>query len=401
MPSILILTNRIPYPLHDGGALAMDAMIRGYQQAGWQVYLLAMNTSRHEVEAATWGKLYPEIAAFHTVAVDNAVTTAGILKNLLLSRKPEHVDRFRSPAYTQALIGLLTKIHPDVVQLESPFLGSCIADIRKFAPAAIVAYRMHNVEGQIWGRLAAETTGIKRHYLHLLATRITRYERRLWAEVDLILPITSTDATIVRNSGITSPVELAPYGITITDRVVGVSGDIFKFYHIGAMDWLPNAEAIRWFLDEVWPGLHAQAPELSFHFAGRNMPEAFFRNLPEAAFCEGEVPDAATFVAAQGVLVVPLRSGGGVRIKILEAMAAGKLVISTEVGMQGIDARAGRDYLRAESAQDFIDAGIWVLEHPAEAAVTAASGQELVLNAYEARAVMARIVHNLESMIPA
>lgn len=91
--TILILTNRIPYPLHDGGALAMNAMIRGYKP-GWQVYLLAMNTTRHLVPPDKLKELYTDLAGFETVLINNEVSTQGIAKNLLFSSEPEHADRF-------------------------------------------------------------------------------------------------------------------------------------------------------------------------------------------------------------------------------------------------------------------------------------------------------------------
>src|ERR1043165_4657344 len=127
--TILILTNRIPYPLHDGGALAMNAMIRGYQKAGWRVHLLAMNTTRHLVSPEQLSTLYPDLASFTTVSIDNEVSTPGILRTLLLSREPEHADRFRSETFSEKLRELLGHIKPDVVQLESPYLASYIPTI--------------------------------------------------------------------------------------------------------------------------------------------------------------------------------------------------------------------------------------------------------------------------------
>src|ERR1043165_8861540 len=142
--TILILTNRIPFPLHDGGALAMDAMIRGYQKAGWQVHLLAMNTTRHLVPPEQLSTLYTDLASFTTVLIDNEVSTPGILRNLLLSREPGHADRFRSSAFSEKLREMLSSIKPDVVQLESPYLASYIPTVRTAGKATVV-YRSHNI----------------------------------------------------------------------------------------------------------------------------------------------------------------------------------------------------------------------------------------------------------------
>jgi glycosyltransferase involved in cell wall biosynthesis len=399
MRSILILTNRIPYPLRDGGALAMDAMIRGYQLAGWQVHVLAMNTSRHAVQPETVTQLYPQIAGFHTVAVDNAVTITGILKNLLLSREPEHVDRFRSPGFASALIGLLRQVQPDAVQLESPFLGTYLPEIRKYAPKTRIVYRMHNVEGQIWGRLAGESGGIRRVYLRSLTARMARYERRLWTEVDLLLPITATDAAVVRKAEVATPLEVAPFGI-VAHEAAPPAPALTRMYHIGAMDWIPNQEGVRWFLQQIWPGLHDMAPGLSFHFAGRNMPEAFREGLPEGAFCVGVVPDAAAFAGDKHILVVPLRSGGGIRVKVLEAMARGKLVISTALGMQGIEAKAGLHYLCADTGAEFMEHAAWAATHPEGAAAIAGAAQQLIRDHYDEKQIMHRVIQRLEGLLP-
>jgi glycosyltransferase involved in cell wall biosynthesis len=399
MPSILILTNRIPYPLHDGGALAMDAMIRGYKIAGWNVHLLSMNTSRHRVPTETMKKLYPDIDGFHAVGIDNAVKTTGILKNLLFSREPEHVDRFKSHAFTHALVNLLQDMLPDVVQLESPFLGVYISKIRKNAPKARIVYRMHNVEGQIWGRLALASTGIKKAYLRQLAARMTHYELKLWSTVDLIMPITAADAAIIEQASISTPIEIAHFGITIPQVELSPAAGLSRIYHIGAMDWLPNQEAIRWFLTEVWPDLHAASPELTFHFAGRAMPPSFHQDLPEGAFCAGEVPDAAAFARDKQILVVPLRAGSGVRIKTLEAMASGKLVISTDVGMQGVEVRDGQHYLSANNAAGFIRAAAWANKHPEEASTVIRNATQLIRTDYNAKEIMERITRRLQTLI--
>ena len=125
---ILLLTNRVPYPLRDGGALAMDTMIRGYHDAGWQAHLLAMNTTRHHVPQEKLDKLYPQLAGFDTVEVDNRVRAISLIKNLLFSREPEHAVRFRSEAKSFGRNSIRT-----YVMMKCPF--------RKEIPHSYVLYR--------------------------------------------------------------------------------------------------------------------------------------------------------------------------------------------------------------------------------------------------------------------
>lgn len=397
--TILILTNRIPYPLRDGGALAMDAMIRGYKQAGWTVHLLAMNTMRHRVGPEIIRELYQDIAGFEVVEVDNTVRRSGIISNLLFSREPEHAARFRSGAYETALGRMLSRTAPDVVQLESPFLASYLPGIRAAAPNAVVVYRMHNIEGEIWTRLAAMSTGWKGVYLRILAGRIRRYEEALWRQADLLLPITAADGAAVLDAGVRTPQVVAPFGIVPPDAEQRLPDGPFKVYHLGAMDWLPNQEAIRWFLQEVWPKVHAWSPEITFHFGGRAMPESFKEHLPESVFCAGEVPDAVDFVADKHLLVVPLRAGGGIRVKILEAMAQGKLVVSTSVGMQGIEAQGSLHYLGADDAQLFAHYIAWASSHLEKAEAITWAAQNLIREHYDIRMIMQAITKQLVLML--
>ena len=141
------------------------------------------------------------------------------------------------------------------------------------------------------------------------------------------------------------------------------------------------------------------SPELSFHFAGRAMPPSFHQALPEGAFCAGEVPDAAAFMQDKQILVVPLRAGGGVRIKTLEAMASGKLVISSDVGMQGVEVQDGQHYLSANTAPDFIRAAAWASGHQEEASAIIRKAQQLIRTEYDASTIMERVTSRLESLI--
>lgn len=395
--SILILTNRVPYPLHDGGALAMDAMIRGYQQVGWQVYVLAMNTSRHRVDEEVLKTLYSDLAGVETVDVTNEVTAGKLLRNFFFSKEPEHAGRFRSKDFAQALKALLKRIMPDVVQLESPFLASYIPLIRSESRATLV-YRSHNIEAEIWSRLAESSTGIKRIYLQNLSHRIAKYEEKLWREVDLILPISTVDASTIRRKGVRTPFVVAPFGVKMPGRQPEPYGNLTKVYHIGAMDWLPNKEGVEWFLREVWPLVHQSAPGVSFYFAGRAMPDSMANNLPEGAYCPGEVEDAKAFISDKHILVVPLRSGSGIRVKTLEAMAAGKLVISTDIGMQGIDAKPDLHYLSANNAQEFVRLITWASSHPEQAIDIIHNAQDLIRGQYDGGRIMENITNALNDV---
>ncbi len=370
----------------------MDAMVRGYTQAGWQVFLLAMNTTRHHVDAVQLELLYKDLYAFETVEVDNEIKYLSVLRNLLFSKQPEHADRFYTKEFDKRLKKVLTAFRPDVVQVESIYLNTYLETIRGNSNALLVQ-RLHNVEYQIWQRLAAETTNpIKKRYLESLSRRIRHFEQAAWKDADILLPITNEDSMIITNTGCNTKMQVTPFGIA-PDRIERGSGrEEWAAYHIGSMDWMPNIEAVNWFVREVWPTVHKKLPSFRFHFAGRHMPKPLCENLPDGVVCDGEVPDAAVFAADKKILIVPLRSGGGIRVKTLEAMAGGKLVISTTVGMQGIDAIPGIHYVKADTPEEFASSIDWVLNNKTEAEELTINAQQLVRKAYNQEVIMKQVV---------
>ncbi len=399
---ILIVTNRIPYPLRDGGAIAMNVMVQGYHNAGWQVFLLAMNTSRHYVDKEIQAGLYRDLYAFEAVDTDNRIRLWPVVRNLVFRRTPEHADRFYNPAFHERLQSVLQSFKPDVVQLESIYLN-VYRDVFRNNSKALLVQRLHNIEWQIWKRLATETRHpLKCRYLHNLAGRIRRFEEKAWRDADLLLPITAVDDRIIEETGCTTPRHITPFGIDITESLgeggvaqIPVAG--WQGYHLAAMEWRPNQDAMKWFIRDIWPLLHTALPDFRFSFAGRNMPEALKTGLPEGITCAGEVSDAAAFILDKQILIVPLRSGGGVRIKILEAMATGKLVVSTSIGMQGIDAIPGVHFLQADIPEQFTDRIKFIFANPDKATVIAAQGCLFVRTHYDRNEIMTGLLEVIEN----
>lgn len=395
---ILIITNRIPYPLHDGGALAMHAMIAGYHQLGYEVSLLAMNTSRHYQSEHELPPLYREID-FISHDVDTDLRLIPVLKNFLLSKEPNHAARFFDRNFELKLRRIIDHFQPQIIQLESIFLATYLPVIRANSQAPIVI-RLHNVEYQIWQRLADDRRiGLRRFYLRNLSERMRLFERQAWQQADLLLAISPEDAKQVVSDGIKTPVHVAPFGIQLqhSDKA---PASLLQAYHLGAMDWLPNADGITWFMEDVWPSLHKHVPDFRFTFAGRNMPPSFMRLQQEGAICAGTVPDAQVFMADKGTLIIPLHSGSGIRVKALEAMALGKLVVSTTVGMQGIDAAVDKKhFLQADTVDEFVQAISFIRSHPNAATQIAQRGAALVREQYNQEAIMQGIHQAINGLL--
>ena len=144
--------------------------------------------------------------------------------------------------------------------------------------------------------------------------------------------------------------------------------------------------------------MHKAIPGFEFHYAGRNMTERTKALGGNGAVCAGEVDDARRFISDKKILIVPLRSGGGIRVKILEAMAQGKIVISTAIGMQGIEAKAGEHFLKADTADEFVNAVTWCLDNKPRAEELGINAQKLIKDKYDQHLIMQELIKALNSL---
>jgi glycosyltransferase involved in cell wall biosynthesis len=218
--------------------------------------------------------------------------------------------------------------------------------------------RAHNVEHEIWNRIAkTETNPFKKYYYKSLAQRIECFESATMNQYDLLVPITKRDQEHFIRMGNTRPVWVCPSGLEweLSDNQI-VPGWNCSLFFLGSLDWKPNQEGLLWFVSEVFPALQNLHPDLKLYIAGRNAPLWFCHkvNLPGIVFC-GEVTDAREFIMSKGILVAPYFSGGGMRVKIVEAMALGKPVITTPLGAEGLDVNHNENIIIANSAIDYLE----------------------------------------------
>lgn len=331
---ILILCNRIPYPVNDGWTIAVYNMIKGLSEAGNELTVLSFNTKKHYFPIEKLPAEFKQWCTLHTVYLDASVKPFDAFLNLF-SKKSYHINRFIARAYEQKLADLLTEHHYDLVQFEGLSVTPYVEFVKKISTAKLV-YRAHNVEHVIWKRLYQSTNFfIKKWYLKLLTDRLQSYEEHQIAHFDAIVPITDEDNKWVKVHAPKIPSYTAAAGLDIK-KIQSVEIEPNSLFHLGALDWMPNQEGVKWFLTEVWPIIQKKNPQLKFYIAGKNTPESFFKwNIPGVEVL-GEVPDAAAFMLSKQVMIVPLLSGSGMRLKVIEGMSLGKLIVSTSIGAEGV-----------------------------------------------------------------
>jgi glycosyltransferase involved in cell wall biosynthesis len=358
---VLILCNKSPYPAKEGGPIAINMIVEGLIDAGHQVKVLAMNTNKYTIDPASIPEAYRIKTGIELIYVDLKVRIYAAFLNLFTGGS-YHVERFISSDYSKRLTEILKSEHFDVVQFEMPYMSPYLALVKKHSTAKVFL-RAHNIEHKIWERIAQTTQSpLKRWYLRHLAKTLKHHEMSVLNDFDGVAAISEVDAEFFRTSLAASGTKVDPSAII----TIPFGIDVAKFsyapppdtpptlFSIGAMNWIPNAEGVKWFLEHVWPEVTAQFPLLTFHIAGREMPDWLTNSHYPNVIVEGEVEDAQLFMEAHSVMIVPLFSGSGIRIKIIEGMAKGKAIISTPVGAEGIDYTPGVNILIAGNPTEFI-----------------------------------------------
>ncbi|HZU27754.1 MAG TPA: glycosyltransferase [Bryobacteraceae bacterium] len=324
-------------------------------------------------------------AVEHVVPDKTSLAFAGQLARGLFDRVPVAVSRFRSRAMRRQLHALLARQKFDAVVCDFLFPAANIPDL---APVTLF---QHNVEALIWQRrLAQANNPLQRAYIGLQARRMERFEREVCRSVGSIIAVSEQDAEIMRREYGAARVSAVPTGVDTDcfrrpEQVDAKTDLVF----VGSMDWMPNIDGALWFANEVLPLIRKHVPECTLAVAGRR-PAAEIQELARrdsGITVTGTIPDVRPWIWGARAAIVPLRIGGGTRIKIYEAMAAGTPVVSTTIGAEGLDVRNGDTILLADDAAGFADACISLLRRQEQAGRISGAARDLVSSRYSWDAV--------------
>ena len=351
---ILQLCKKFPYPIKDGEVIAITNLAKAYKKLGAEVHLLCINTPKHYYDKSALPDSFNFYKSIQSVPVNTDLKPFQAFLNLF-SAKSYHIDRFVDPDFSKKIKETLEKIKPEVVQLETLFLAPYVDVIRKYSNAKIVM-RAHNVEHEIWSRITENTPSFfKKKYLAYLTQKLKNFELQQLNAYDLLVPITNRDLKTFQQLGFSGAHQVIPIGIDHQryQPVPFNQDQPLSISFIGSLDWIPNLEGMDWFIKKVWPTIRVTFPELTLHLAGRNTPEHLHELISQKVMIHGEVPNAKDFINQHPIMIVPLLSGGGMRVKILEGMALGRVVITTSIGLEGIEAQHKKEVLIADTAADW------------------------------------------------
>jgi glycosyltransferase involved in cell wall biosynthesis len=293
----------------------------------------------------------------------------GALLNLA-SRHPYAVSRFTSNDLRQQVALMLKTGSFDLLVSDFLFPSSSLPWLSKTASGIPWILFQHNVESLIWERRARGRNKLTTAYWRSQWQRMKRFEQDACSRFDGIITVSEEDARIHREDmGLANVLGTAPTGVdidyfTALPRTPAAKPTVI---FVGSMDWMANVDAVHFFVADVWPQVRHILPEARFQIVGRQ-PPASIRALADTATgieVTGTVPDVRPYMRQAHAMVVPLRIGGGTRLKIFEAMAAQLPVISTHIGAEGLPVSHGRHLLLANASADIAQAVIEVITTPA------------------------------------
>ena len=395
---ILQLCPKPPRPALDGGCLAMDAMTRGLLAEGHSVRLLVICTEKHPNRPEKLDSNYISSTKYQSISIETALNPVDALRHLI-SGESYHIGRFNSPDFTRELEKILRNEVFDIVLLESLFMTSYEDSIRRLSNASIVL-RAHNVEHKIWRGLTEEARiGPKKWYLSKLTKQLEEYESGHINNFDAVIPISDDDASTFKNLGATIPMHVSPFGMDFEKLpATSTSKPVDHVFHFGSMDWLPNIQGVQWLIEEVWPKVREKNSEVTLVLAGRNMPTSFKSDPSTGIKVIGEIENATKFLMRNGIMTIPLLTGSGMRVKAVEGMSAGLPVVSTEIGVSGLNLINGEHALIANSPVEFANHILLFLESPDIANKIAKFGQQHIKNKFSNKNIISDLVKFLKKL---
>jgi glycosyltransferase involved in cell wall biosynthesis len=389
---VLLVSPKPPWPTVDGGTFAIARMAEGLAASGHRVRVLSAATSKHP-----GGGVVPPGIASESVTVDTSVRPLRLLASLP-SGAPYATARFASAAFESRLEALLREESWDVVQLEGLGTYPLAGRIRRLSAASLVV-RAHNVEHALFRERASRSKNpAAAAFLGLEARRVERLETETWRLAHGVAAI-SPEVAATCAEVVSAPVALVPVGVEVPDAPPP-AGDPGSIVHLAAMDWWPNREGLAWFLAEAWPLVRRVRPQATLRLAGRGMSGFARQAAAVGVVVEGEVPDAAAFLRSGAILVVPLLSGSGVRVKVVEAMAQGRAVVATPRAIEGLgEVVPGEHLLVGDGAAGLAAALVRALDDPSLVAGLGKAGWRLAAERFSAPAV-ARLATSLYHSLP-
>ncbi len=359
---ILLITSKPPFPKVDGGTIASAALVNELLIANFEVQLFTLSTHKHPFIEDEFPN-HPNLKVSQALIDTRIKPIQGIFNTLM--GKSYHLNRFHNNDAAEKLIQIAKKLKPNVVIYDSLFSTVYYDDLFSNISTKHI-YREHNIEHIIWQNLAYEASGWKKSAYLALSETLRKAEIKVFRKFKNVWAINTQDLGLMKNLGFKGKAVLHYPSFDFSDQPPNLNFDNLKFYQLASMDWKPNLEGVIWFVHNVYNKFKKDFSNFEIHLAGKGMPESLIKKSKANLQISGSVVNAHEFVADKQILIVPLFSGSGIRIKIPEAMAQGKFVIATSKGAEGLNLKHGEQIWIADSAEQWKEAFKFVTENTEE-----------------------------------
>jgi len=351
-------------PVDTGGKIRSFNILRHLAREH-EVTLLSYYGGRLDAEYETAiAQRLPGTQTIYTAAPEGAIAQSLDYILRLPSRAPYAVRKFTHAAVRQQIARRLSDGSLDVAVCD--FLSASLNFPVNLA-APVVLFQ-HNVETMLWRRMAhTEKSALRKLSYSIEARKMSRYETRTLQRFQHVIAVSDHDREAMLSLCPGCPITVVPTGVDTEQYQVvpPASANPPLIVFTGSMDWEPNIDAVEYFCREIWPVVLADYPAARFQIVGRS-PHPRVQRLASASIeVTGTVPSVTEYLRSATVVIVPLRIGGGTRLKIFEAMAMAKAMVSTSIGAEGLDVTPGRDLLIADDAAAFAASILQFLRDPA------------------------------------
>jgi len=367
MAKLLVLTSRLPYPPREGHQLRAWHILRALA-AAHQISLLSFVRDDDEPDGCEpLREMLVHFETFSIPAQQSGRQLAFAAARSVLGSRPFVAEKYTSAQMRLRASALASAV--DLVHVDMLPLMSLIGNPARRVPVVLNA---HNVEHLLLRqRVAIEPRLPQRLFLRNQVAKLQAYERDACRGASHILACSQDDADALAALAPETPVSIVPNGVD-TERNRPAASAIPdhppRLVFVGQMGWFPNRDGAQWFLDEVFPRILAERPDAEFVLVGKPQGLRVPAPLRDRVRLPGFVENLDSVLHQAAVYVVPLRTGSGTRLKVLEAMAFGKAIVTTHIGAQGIELEPGAEALFADSAEDFAAAVLRLIANPHEAA---------------------------------
>ncbi len=386
---ILFISENFPYPLDSGGRIRSYHIMKGLSQEHDVTLVTTIEREQQRQYLPELENVCHEVRAVSTAEETRFALGLKLLKSLV-SPTPIVVERHYAPEVSREIQRLLTDTAFDVVHfdhLDASFYLSCVPEGVK------TVLDEHNiVSNQVKTSIAAEHNHLKKWYMQFQLGKTLRYESETCPKMNQCFVCSDIDKDYLLDMAPDAAVTTIPNGVDLDyfgDRSWFDSArhaqEPYSIVFVGMLDYGPGGVAIRYFCQEILPLLQRRIPGIRFYVIGQN-PPTYLKTLaaqnPDNIVLTGRVDDIRPYVARSKVFVVPLRSGSGTRLKILDAMAMGIPVVSTSIGAEGLEVESGQHILLADTPETFSEAVLRLLQDEPFAVVIRENARQFVSETY-------------------